>query len=161
MKERIAQLKTRYQNYSPRERNLFTLCAAALCCAAVYYGGIIPLDTMIKNSESTVLRQKETLRWMREEIDKNHLQAKVLKTSNPRQVIEESAKEIHLPLTDIRQHEQSLELVVEKVNVVELKNWLRELNLSSGVRLEKMALMPVDRASSVKATLVLSWKKAA
>lgn len=161
MKARIEQLKTRYQNYSPRERNLFKLFAAAMCCAVVYYGGMIPLDNMVKNSQATLLRQQETLRWMREEIDKNHLQAKVLKTSNPRMVVEQSAKEIHLTLTDVRQQEQSLAFVVEKANVYELKNWIRELNLSSGIRLDKLALTPVDRASDVKATIVLSWKKTA
>lgn len=161
MKARIEQLKTRYQNYSPRERNLFKLFAVAMCCAVVYYGGMIPLDNMVKNSQTTLLRQQETLRWMREEIDKNHLQAKVLKTSNPRMVVEQSAKEIHLTLTDVRQQEQSLAFVVEKANVYELKNWIRELNLSSGIRLDKLALTPVDRASDVKATIVLSWKKTA
>lgn len=161
MKARIEQLKTRYQNYSSRERNLFELFAAAMCCAVVYYGGMIPLDNMVKNSQATLLRQQETLRWMREEIDKNHLQAKVLKTSNPRMVVEQSAKEIHLTLTDVRQQEQSLAFVVEKADVYELKNWIRELNLSSGIQLDKLALTPVDRASDVKATIVLSWKKTA
>lgn len=160
MKAQIEQLKARYQSYSPRERILFKVGAAALCCAVIYYGGMIPLDNMIKNSQSTLLRQKETLRWMREEIDKNHLQPRVVKTSNPRAVVEESAKEIHLPLTDIRQQAQSLSFVVERVNIYELKSWIRELNLTSGVRLEKMALTPVDQASEVKASLVLSWKKA-
>lgn len=161
MKARVEQLKNRYQNYSPRERNLIKLFAAAMCCAVVYYGGMIPLDNMVKNSQSTLLRQRETLRWMREEIDKNHLQAKVLKTSNPRMVIEQSAKEIHLELADIRQHEQSLSFEVPQANVYELKNWLRELNLATGVRLDKIALTPVDRASNVKASIVLSWNKAA
>lgn len=161
MKERLQQLKARYGNYSPRERRLILFCAAALCCAVVYYGGIVPLDAMTRNSEATLLRQKETLRWMREEIDKNHLQARTVKTSNPRRVVEESAKEIHLALSDIRQQAQSLTFTVDRVNVYELKNWLRELNMASGVRLEKMALTPVDRANDVKAELVLSWKKPA
>ncbi|EOG8082743.1 type II secretion system protein M [Citrobacter sp. CK184] len=159
MKERIAQLKARYQNYSDRERGLITLCAAAMCCAVIYYGGIIPLDHMIQNSQSTLMRQKETLRWMRDEIDKNHLQAKVLKTNNPRTVIEESAKEIHLALSDIRQDERSLSFVVEQVNIYELKNWLREVNITSGVQLQKMDLQPVDRQSDVKANITLSWNK--
>lgn len=92
MKEKIGQLKARYQGYSPRERNLFKLCGAALCCAIIWYGVMTPLDSMIKNSESTLAKQKQTLNWMRAEINKNHLQAKILKTSNPRNVVEESAK---------------------------------------------------------------------
>lgn len=130
-----------------------------MCCAVIYYGGIIPLDHMIQNSQSTLMRQKETLRWMRDEIDKNHLQAKVLKTNNPRTVIEESAKEIHLALSDIRQDERSLSFVVEQVNIYELKNWLREVNVTSGVQLQKMDLQPVDRQSDVKANITLSWNK--
>jgi len=43
MKERIAQLKSRYQNYSAREKVILKICAIALLVAAVYYGGIIPL----------------------------------------------------------------------------------------------------------------------
>lgn len=96
---------------------------------------------------------------MRDEIDKNHLQAKVLKTNNPRTVIEESAKEIHLALSDIRQDERSLSFVVEQVNIYELKNWLREVNVTSGVQLQKMDLQPVDRQSDVKANITLSWNK--
>ena len=52
MKMQIAQLKNRWQHYSPRERNLFKLCGGALCCAMVYYGAMMPLDTLIKNNEA-------------------------------------------------------------------------------------------------------------
>lgn len=161
MKARIGQLQARYQNYSARERNLFKLCAVALCCALVYYGGMVPLDNIIQNSQSTLLRQKETIRWMRDEIDKNHLQVRQLKTSNPRSVIEMSAKEIQLPLSDIRQDTQSLSFVIERVSIYELKNWLREVNLTSGIQLEKMSLIPAGNSHEVKAEIQLSWKKAA
>lgn len=97
MKQRIAQLKSRYQNYSAREKVILKICAAALLGAAVYYAGVMPLDNMIQNSASTLARQKETLNWMRSEIDKNHLQVQVTKTNNPRALVENSAQEIHLP----------------------------------------------------------------
>ncbi len=61
MKTQIAQLKNRWQNYSPRERNLFKLCGGALCCAMVYYGAMMPLDTLIKNNEAVLFKQKQTL----------------------------------------------------------------------------------------------------
>lgn len=70
MKTQIAQLKNRWQHYSPRERNLFKLCGGALCCAMVYYGAMMPLDTLIKNNEAVLFKQKQTLNWMRQEIDK-------------------------------------------------------------------------------------------
>ena len=95
MKERIAQLKARYQNYSAREKIILKICAVAIVGAAVYYTGVIPLDNMIKNSKSTLKRQKETLNWMRSEIDKNHLQIQLVKTDNPRTVVENSAHEIN------------------------------------------------------------------
>jgi len=161
MKEKIGQLKARYLRYSPRERNLFKLCGATLCCAIIWYGVIAPLDNIIKNEQSTLQKQKQTLNWMREEINKNHLQAKVLKTSNPRSVVEESAKEIHVALSNIQQDGQSMSFNIDRINVYELKNWLREVNLTSGVRLEKMDLTPVDRLSDVKAQIKLSWTKAA
>lgn len=41
MKERIAQLKSRYQNYSAREKVILKLCAVAIFGAAVYYAGVI------------------------------------------------------------------------------------------------------------------------
>ena len=50
---------------------------------------------------------------------------------------------------------------MNRVNVYELKNWLREMNLASGVRLEKMNLTPVDHLSDVKAEIQLTWKKVA
>lgn len=161
MKEKIGQLKARYQSYSPRERNLFKLCGAALCCAIIWYGMMTPLDSMIKNSESTLVKQKQTLNWMRAEINKNHLQAKILKTSNPRSVVEESAKEIHVALSNIQQDGQTLSFNIDRVNVYELKNWLREVNLTTGVRLEKMDLTPVDHLSDVKAQIKLTWAKMA
>ena len=161
MKERIAQLKSRYQNYSVREKVLIKMFAVALAGAAVYYAGVIPLDNMIQNSKATLSRQKETLNWMRSEIDKNHLQVQIIKTDNPRTVVENSAHEINLTLTDIRQDGQTLAFVVNRVNVYELKNWLREMNLASGVRLEKMNLTPVDHLSDVKAEIQLTWKKVA
>ena len=159
MKERLAQWKTRYQNASPRERNLIKYCSATICCAAIYYGGSVPLDNMIKNSQQLLTKQNETLRWMLEEINTNHIQAKVLKTNNPRSVVEGSASEIHLPLTDIRQDGQSLSFSVARVNVYELKNWLREINFTAGIRLVKLDMTPVDHISDVKAQIVLSWKK--
>lgn len=161
MKERITQLKSRYQNYSAREKVILKICAAALLGAVVYYAGMIPLDNMIQNSKATLTRQKETLNWMRSEIDKNHLQVQIVKTDNPRTVVENSAQEIHLPLTDVRQDGQTLSFVVNRVNVYELKNWLREINQTSGVRLQKMNLTPVDHRSDVKAEVQLTWSKMA
>jgi general secretion pathway protein M len=161
MKEKIGQLKSRYLSYSPRERNLFKLCGAALCCAIIWYGVMTPLDNIIKNEQSTLQKQKQNLNWMRAEINKNHLQAKVVKTSNPRSVVEESAKEIHVALSNIQQDGQSMSFNIDRVNVNELKSWLREVNLTAGVRLEKMDLTPVDHLSDVKAQIKLSWAKAA
>src|SRR5690606_27212883 len=126
-----------------------------------YYAGVIPLDNMIQNSKATLARQKETLNWMRSEIDKNHLQVHVVKTDNPRTVVENSAHEINLSLTDVRQDGQTLAFVVNRVNVYELKNWLREINLASGVRLQKMNLTPVDHLNDVKAEIELTWKTSA
>jgi general secretion pathway protein M len=161
MKERIAQLKSRYQNYSAREKVIIKICAVALLGAAIYYAGVIPLDNMIQNSKATLSRQKETLNWMRSEIDKNHLQVQIIKTNNPRTVVERSAQEINLALTDVRQDGQTLSFVVNRVNVYELKSWLREINQTSGVRLQKMNLTPVDHLSDVKAEVQLTWSKTA
>ncbi|MGL5602412.1 MAG: type II secretion system protein GspM [Silvania sp.] len=161
MKERVAQLKARYQAYSAREKQLMKFCGAALCCAVVYYGGMVPLDNMIKNSQATLKRQTETLIWMRGEINKNHLQVQQTKTDNPRSVVENSAREIQLPLNDVRQEGQSLSFIVPRVEINALKNWLREINAVSGIRLEKMKLTPVDHQRDVRAEIQLSWKKAA
>lgn len=161
MKERVAQLKTRYQGYSARDKIMLKAGAAAIGCAVIYYAGVIPLDNMIQSSKTTLARQVETLNWMRQEIDKNHLQMMQVKTDNPRSVIENSAHEINLSLTDIRQDGQTLSFVVSRVNVYELKNWLREINLTSGIRLQKMNLTPVDHISDVKAEIQLTWKKLA
>lgn len=161
MKERVAQLKARWQNYSPRERLLFKFSAGVLCCAVIYYGAMTPLDAMIKDNQTALFKQKQTLNWMREEINKNHLQAKVLKVSNPRSVVEDSAKEIHLSLTELRQDGQSLSFSIDRVNVYTLKNWLREMNMTSGVRMEKVDLTPVDHLSDVSAHITLSWGKTA
>jgi len=161
MKQRVAQLKARYQQYSVREKRLMTLCGTAFCCALVYYAGVVPLDNMIKNSQATLKRQTETLAWMRSEIDKNHLQVQQLKTNNPRSVVENSAREIKLPLNDVRQEGQALSFIVPRVNIYELKNWLREINTASGIRLDKMKLTPVDHLSDVKAEIQLSWTKMA
>jgi len=76
-------------------------------------------------------------------------------------VVENSAHEIELPLSNIRQEGQTLSFVVERVNIYVLKNWLREINITSGVRLEKMNLTPVDHLSDVKAEIQLTWRKAA
>ncbi len=161
MKQRVAQLKARYQQYSAREKRLMTLCGTAFCCTLVYYAGVVPLDNMIKNSQATLKRQTETLVWMRSEIDKNHLQVQQLKTNNPRSVVENSAREIKLPLNDVRQEGQTLSFIVPRVNIYELKNWLREINTASGIRLDKMKLTPVDHLSDVKAEIQLSWTKMA
>lgn len=161
MKERLAQLTSRYKKYSARERNLFKICAAAMCCAVIYYGGVIPLDTMIKSSQSVLIKQKQTLNWMRDEINKNHLQARVVKTNNPRSVVEISAKEIHVALTDVRQDGQSMSFMIDRINVYELKNWLREINFTSGIRMEGIDLTPVDHVSDVKAQIKLTWAKTA
>jgi len=159
MKERIALLKSRYQNYSTREKMILKLGVVAMLGAIIYYAGVTPLDNMSRNSQLTLVKQQETLNWMRAEIDKNHLQVQQVKTNNPRMVVENSAHEINLPLTDVRQDGQTLSFVVNRVNVYELKNWLREINLASGVRLQKMNLTPVDHLSDVKAEVQLTWAR--
>ncbi|NJQ20040.1 type II secretion system protein M [Pantoea sp. LS15] len=161
MKARIAQLKSRYQHYSAREKNVLKIGAVAILGSAIYYAGVIPLDNMIQNSKTTLSRQKASLNWMRSEINKNHLLVQVVKTDNPRTVVENSAQEIKLPLTDVRQDGQTLSFVVNRLNVYELKNWLREINQTSGVRLQKMNLTPVDHLSDVKAEVQLTWSKTA
>ncbi|EOV3155106.1 MULTISPECIES: type II secretion system protein GspM [Enterobacter cloacae complex] len=161
MKERITKLTSRYQQYSIREKYILKTGAVALLAAAVYYAGMMPLDNMIQNSKSTLTRQKETLNWMRREIDKHHLPVMVIKTDNPRTVVENSAHEINLSLTEVRQDGQTLSFVVNRVNVYELKNWLREINQTSGVRLQKMNLTPVDHLSDVKAEVQLTWRETA
>lgn len=122
---------------------------------------MVPLDNMIKNSQLTLKRQRDTLNWMRSEIDKNHLQVQQLKTDNPRSVVENSAQEIKLPLNDVRQEGQTLSFTVPRVEINELKNWLREINAASGIKLEKMKLTPVDHQRDVRAEIQLSWKKTA
>ncbi|AEN64113.1 General secretion pathway M protein [Enterobacter soli] len=159
MKERVALLKSRYQNYSTREKMILKLGVVAMLGAIVYYAGVTPLDNMNRNSQLTLVKQQETLNWMRAEIDKNHLQVQQVKTNNPRMVVENSAHEINLPLTDVRQDGQTLSFVVNRVNVYELKNWLREINLASGVRIQKMNLTPVDHLSDVKAEVQLTWAR--
>lgn len=161
MKARIARLTSRYQNYSIREKILLKAGMAAMCCAVIYYGGVVPLDNMIKDSQLTLKKQNETLTWMRAEIDKNHLPVLQVKTDNPRSVVENSAREINISLTDIRQDGQTLAFVVNRINIYELKNWLREMNLTSGIRIEKINLTPVDYLSDVKADIQLTWKKVA
>jgi general secretion pathway protein M len=52
-------------------------------------------------------------------------------------VVENSAHEINLSLTDVRQDGQTLSFVVNRVNVYELKNWLREINLRRACGLRK------------------------
>lgn len=160
MKERMTQLTARYQRYSPREKQLIKLCAAALCSAAVWYGGVAPLDKFITASQNTINRQRETLNWMRAEINRNHLQARQLRTSNPRRLVENSAKSLHFTLRDIRQQAQTLSFSIERVNVYALKNWLLEMNYTSGIQLDKIDLKPVDRVSDVSVQISLSWKKA-
>ncbi|MFW3298469.1 type II secretion system protein GspM, partial [Enterobacter quasiroggenkampii] len=46
MKGRIAQLKSRYQQYSVREQRILKISAGALFGAVIYYAGVIPLDNM-------------------------------------------------------------------------------------------------------------------
>lgn len=157
MKERVALLKSRYQNYSTREKMILKLGVVAMLGAIIYYAGVTPLDNMNQNSQLTLVKQQETLNWMRAEIDKNHLQVQQVKTNNPRMVVENSAHEINLPLTDVRQDGQTISFVVNRVNVYELKNWLREINLASGGRIQKMNLTPVDHLSDVKAEVQLTW----
>ena len=161
MKQRFAQLRSRYQQYSAREKAILKAGGIALCCATVYYLGVIPLDNMIQSSKTTLARQNETLNWMRSEIEENHLQVMKVKTDNPRSVVEKSANEIHFVLTDVRQDGETLSFEIARVNVYSLKNWLREINMTSGIRLEKMSLTPVDHLSDVKATIQLTWKKIA
>ena len=100
-------------------------------------------------------KQKQTLNWMRAEINKNHLQAKVLKPVTRERGGRERQK-IHVALSNIQQDGQTLTFNIDRVNVYELKNWLREVNLTTGVRLEKMDLTPVDHLSDVKAQIKLS-----
>jgi general secretion pathway protein M len=120
---------------------------------------MIPLDHVIQNTQLKLDRQKETLNWMRNEIDINHLQVQQVKTDNPRSVVENSAHEVELSLSNVRQDGQTLSFVVERVNIYVLKNWLREINITSGIRLEKINLTPVDHLSDVKAEIQLTWKK--
>jgi len=59
----------------------------------------------------------------------------------------------------VRQDGQTLSFVVNRINVYELKSWLREINQTSGIRLQKMNLTPVDHLSDVKAEVQLAWGK--
>lgn len=157
MNARLQQLKTRWQTYSPRERLLIGCGAAALGVSMLYYAMYLPLQQMNINSQQTLKRQQETLNWMRSEIDNKNIPLRVITTGNVRSIVESSAKELNVSLVDIQQQGKRLSFTIAKINVYQLKNWMREINIASGVQLEKIMLTPVDHLSDVKAVVQLSW----
>lgn len=161
MKARTEQLRQRWQAYSPRERLLILFCGIALGAAVVYFGLCQPLMNMQHNSVQTLKRQQETLTWMRNEIEDKLIPVKVVTTDNVRQLVEQSAKEVSIPIADLQQQGKNLSFSVSSINIYQLKNWIREVNISSGAHLDKLTLVTVDKHNIVKANVKLSWERRA
>ncbi|ADO49175.1 type II secretion system protein GspM [[Enterobacter] lignolyticus] len=157
MNAQIMKLDARWQAMSVRERGLALLCALAIGLAALWYGVWQPLAAINRNSQQTIERQLETIRWMRSEITRMHIPVRQTITENVRTVVEDSASELQIPLSQVQQQGKTLSFSVTQVDFAVLKNWMREVNLASGARIEKITLTPVDRRQQVSAEVLLSW----
>lgn len=147
----------RWQAMSARERGLVLLCALAMGLTLLWYGVWQPLATMNLSSRQTIQRQLETIRWMRSEITRMHIPVRQAITDNVRTVVEDSARELQIPLSQVQQQGKTLSFSVPQVDFSVLKNWMREVNLASGARIDKITLTPVDRQNQVSAEILLSW----
>lgn len=147
----------RWQAMSARERGLVLLCALAMGLTLLWYGVWQPLATMNLSSQQTIQRQLETIRWMRSEITRMHIPVRQAITDNVRTVVEDSARELQIPLSQVQQQGKTLSFSVPQVDFSVLKNWMREVNLASGARIDKITLTPVDRQNQVSAEILLSW----
>jgi general secretion pathway protein M len=161
MKARLQQLKDRWQTWSTRERSLMVSCGVALVGAVIYYGAFQPLAAMNTKSVQTLKRQQETLTWMRTEIENKLIPVKVVTTDNVRQLVEMSAGEVKTPLESVQQKDKLLTFSIARIDIVELRNWLREINVSSGAHLDKLMITPVDKQNDVKVQITLSWGRQA
>ncbi len=157
MKQHVQKLYSRWQQYTARERTLLLFCTVVLGCTAFYYGAWQPLMLMNKHSQQTLKRQQETLMWMRDEIDSKHIPVRKVKTANVPNLVEISARELNIPLLNMNQQGTGLTFSVAQIDMFQLKNWLREINLSSGAQVQKLTLTPVDSASKVRAEIQLHW----
>ncbi|MCS2158437.1 type II secretion system protein M [Scandinavium sp. H11S7] len=158
MNATLQKMKARWQQYQPRERKLILLCLAVLGVAIFYFGAWQPLVMMNKNSQLTLKRQQETLNWMRHEIESKHIPVRKLKTANVSRLVEISARALKIPLSNMQQQNTALSFGIANIDIYQLRDWLREINLSSGAQVQKLTLTPVDSARQVKAEIQLSWK---
>lgn len=157
MKARITLIHARWQAYKPHERALMLFLGIAVFAAMLWYGAYQPLLKMNSNSQQLIKRQLETLSWMRSEIAANHLPVKKIKTESVRNVVEVTASELHLSLSGIQQQGKTLSFTVPSVQFYDLKNWMRELNLASGARIEKIVITPTAQSQLVSADIKLGW----
>ena len=152
------QLKTWWENISPREQLLTMISAVVMLIAILYWGIWTPLTDQLNGSKAQLMRAEKTLSWTQEKATVL-LQADTVKSPltgrNLTQILNRSARQDNITFSRIVNKKDQIEVWITEVEFDLFVQWLANLSNQHGIKVLNADVAKTERAGYIKVNRLL------
>jgi len=152
------QLKTWWENISPREQLLTMISAVVMLIAILYWGIWTPLTDQLNSSKTQLMRAEKTLSWTQEKATVL-LQADTVKPPltgrNLTQILNRSARQDNITFSRIVNKKDQIEVWITEVEFDLFVQWLANLSNQHGIKVLNADVAKTERAGYIKVNRLL------
>jgi len=152
------QLKTWWENISPREQLLTMISAVVMLIAILYWGIWTPLTDQLNSSKAQLIRAEKTLTWTQEKAT-ILLQADTVKPPltgrNLTQILNRSARQDNITFSRIVNKKDQIEVWITEVEFDLFVQWLANLSNQHGIKVLNADVAKTERAGYIKVNRLL------
>jgi len=152
------QLKTWWENISPREQLLTMISAVVMLIAILYWGIWTPLTDQLNSSKAQLMRAEKTLSWTQEKATVL-LQADTVKPPltgrNLTQILNRSARQDNITFSRIVNKKDQIEVWITEVEFDLFVQWLANLSNQHGIKVLNADVAKTERAGYIKVNRLL------
>ncbi|KAB2823941.1 type II secretion system protein M [Aliivibrio finisterrensis] len=141
---------TWWQSISPRERMLVSGGSVALIIAAIYWGGIKPLNDRAELAQNRINSERSLLTWVQKKADTIVIlrggSSKGLQVANQpmNQVIPSSIRQFKIELVRMQPRGEQMQVWVKPLPFNSFINWLAYLRDTQGIHVQFLDLNKTD-----------------
>ena len=149
-------LMTWWQSISPRERVLVGGGSIALVIAALYWGGIKPLNDRAEIAQNRINSERSLLTWVQKKADtivtlRGGASSTTQTAIRPmNQVIPSSTRQFKIELIRMQPRGEQMQVWVKPLPFNTLVNWLAYLRDSQGINVQFLDLNKTDTEGMVE-----------
>jgi len=155
-------MKERFESLEKREQNLVIMLGIMLVISIIYFAIYQPLSQKLSMAEQGLKREQQLLSWVETNAAKLvQLRASsgVSLSSNRSsldQIINSTARRYKLTISRLQPQTNKLQVTLDNASFVQLLQWIQELQLANGIKVEIAEFRPQQASGIVKTRLVVS-----